>query len=289
MTIDITQFPVNRPDSLVQLSASGDLTVEIDQVSTGGLPDVPVITDDAGYLPQSTISNASCVVSPNKLVSTDSEGYIDRSFFVGLSNTGITAPANPVAGMLWLDTNIAVLKIYTGSQWSKLVLRPFPVITNTGSPTTNTTPQWDWSSDPSVSGDSSGNFQYRLDGGSWSASTTALTYTAPTLSHGIHTLEVREQFFDGDWSKIGSNSLFVDLQPPVTVANPSSGQLTYPATIILSKDELGTTYYTLDGSTPTNASIVYTSPIALVAASTLKYYSVDALGHTETVKTEIYT
>jgi hypothetical protein len=48
-------------------------------------------------------------------------------------------------------------------------------------------------------------------------------------------------------------------------------------------------YYTLDGSTPTTASYVYSSPLTISYPTTLKFFSMDMAGNTESVKTESYT
>lgn len=53
----------------------------------------------------------------------------------------------------------------------------------------------------------------------------------------------------------------------------------------LEVNEACTTYYTLDGSTPTTNSAVFTEPFALDVDTTIKYFSVDLAGNTETVKT----
>ena len=46
------------------------------------------------------------------------------------------------------------------------------------------------------------------------------------------------------------------------------------------------TYYTTDGSTPTTSSQVYTGPFPVTATSTVRFFSVDQSGHTESVKSQ---
>jgi len=68
--------------------------------------------------------------------------------------------------------------------------------------------QWFWNSD---GGElyGTGIFQYRLDGGSWSSDTTALSYANASLSNGSHTLEVREKNMEGFYSPSSSKTIIV--------------------------------------------------------------------------------
>ena len=49
------------------------------------------------------------------------------------------------------------------------------------------------------------------------------------------------------------------------------------------------TYYTTDGGEPTIGSQTYTEPITIATTTTLKYFSKDLAGNSESVKTEIYS
>ena len=80
-----------------------------------------------------------------------------------------------------------------------------------------------------------------------------------------------------------------DTTPPVTSASPAGGSYSSPVSVTLSVNESATTYYTTDGSTPTTGSSVYSSPISLSAATTLRFFSVDGASNVETVRSEVYT
>ena len=58
--------------------------------------------------------------------------------------------------------------------------------------------------------------------------------------------------------------------------------------MVLSANEAATIYYTLDGTTPTTASTIYTSSITISASATLKYFGKDAVGNTSAVQTQSY-
>ncbi|HKC27014.1 MAG TPA: chitobiase/beta-hexosaminidase C-terminal domain-containing protein, partial [Jatrophihabitans sp.] len=49
---------------------------------------------------------------------------------------------------------------------------------------------------------------------------------------------------------------------------------------------VGKTYYTTDGTTPTTSSPVYTGPFTVAGSSAVRYFSVDAAGNPEAVKTQ---
>jgi hypothetical protein len=81
-------------------------------------------------------------------------------------------------------------------------------------------------------------------------------------------------------------SITLDTVPPITSASPIPG--TYaaaPVTVSLAANEAATTYYTTDGTTPTTASAVYSTPLSLGTSTTIKYFSVDTAGNVETVNT----
>lgn len=80
-----------------------------------------------------------------------------------------------------------------------------------------------------------------------------------------------------------------DTTPPVTTATPAGGTYDNSVTVTLSANEPATTYYTIDGSTPTTSSPVYNAPLTFNSDTTLKYFSVDEAGNAETVKTQNYT
>jgi hypothetical protein len=80
-----------------------------------------------------------------------------------------------------------------------------------------------------------------------------------------------------------------DTTPPVTTASPVAGTYATAQNVTLTRNEAGTTYYTTNGTTPTTSSPVYSAPINIATTTTLKYFSRDTAGNSETVKTGVYT
>jgi len=89
-------------------------------------------------------------------------------------------------------------------------------------------------------------------------------------------------------SEISQTTLSDDVLP-ITLASPVGGTFSSPQSVTLSVDETATTYYTLDDSLPTIDSLIYSSPLTISSNTTLNFFSVDASGNVESVKSETYT
>ncbi len=84
-----------------------------------------------------------------------------------------------------------------------------------------------------------------------------------------------------------------ETDPPSTSASVEGGTYNEPQQVALTCDDgagsgCAETYYTVDGSTPTTDSTVYTAPIAISTDTTLQFFSVDKAGNQEAVQTVIY-
>ncbi|MBI5562413.1 MAG: chitobiase/beta-hexosaminidase C-terminal domain-containing protein [Deltaproteobacteria bacterium] len=83
-------------------------------------------------------------------------------------------------------------------------------------------------------------------------------------------------------------SMWADTTPPMAVLDTTGGTYAMPQKVTITADEPSTIYYTLDGGTPTSASLVYTRPIDITTNTTLKYYAVDAANNPSAVQTEAF-
>ena len=182
-----------------------------------------------------------------------------------------------------------------------------PAAFNIGSPADNsstnnvTKPTFTWTaSSDSVSGVA--KYQLYVDGSLnrdyLSASSTSYTMTTP-LDAGAHTWNVKAVDVAGN--AVSSTATFTlnvsDVTPPVTTlsTNPSgpdgsNGWFKAKPSILLTRNEPGTTYYQVD-STSTGGWTVYTSATAGVGAQegqhTVYFYSTDSYNNTETIRSQL--
>ncbi len=84
-------------------------------------------------------------------------------------------------------------------------------------------------------------------------------------------------------------SLTIDRTPPTIEATPSAGAYTSAQSVTISTDEAAEIYYTTDGSDPTTASSLYSTPIEIGEDTTLKVMAVDTAGNQSVVNTFTYT
>ncbi len=85
-----------------------------------------------------------------------------------------------------------------------------------------------------------------------------------------------------------------DRTPPVTVISPAGGTYKTPQNLTLTCTDAGgsgckATYYTTDGTAPTIKSPLYRGPFAVFKTTTVKFFSTDKAGNSETAKKENYT
>jgi cysteine-rich repeat protein len=93
---------------------------------------------------------------------------------------------------------------------------------------------------------------------------------------------------------------YIDHTPPNVVIDPPGGSYNFPQQVTLTPylgaftgnpdylDKTAKTYFTLDGSDPTDKSTLYTQAISVTTDKTLKYFSVDSVGNRTPILTESY-
>jgi FtsP/CotA-like multicopper oxidase with cupredoxin domain len=133
--------------------------------------------------------------------------------------------------------------------------------------------------------------QFSNDGVIYSAEEPYATSKAWSLTPGDGNKIVYVRFRDGSlptgnlYNPVTSN-IILDTTPAVTVVSPVPGTYANPPIMVsLKPSETATIYYTLDGSIPNTGSPRYIGPIPISATTHIHYYSVDAAGNTELIKT----
>jgi len=135
---------------------------------------------------------------------------------------------------------------------------------------------------------------YTVDGSTPTASSSV--YTAPLTVSSTTTLSYFSTNLAGYQEAVQSQVYVVgtsaDYSAPTTTAAPLAGSYTATQTVTLSCNDTGagciTTYYTVDGSTPTASSPIYTTPLTVSSTTTLSYFSTDWAGNQEAVQSQVY-
>jgi hypothetical protein len=128
---------------------------------------------------------------------------------------------------------------------------------------------------------------YTLDGTTPSAASTI--YTTSILVNSTTTLKYLGKDTVGNVSAEQIQNYVIDTVAPVVTASVLGGTYNSTQSVTLSVNEPATIYYTLDGTAPTTTSTIYTTPIAVSASTTLKYFGKDAVGNASAVQTQSYT
>jgi hypothetical protein len=128
---------------------------------------------------------------------------------------------------------------------------------------------------------------YTLDGSTPTQSSTI--YSTPISITTTTTVKYFAKDITGNISTIESKTFTLDTTAPIVTASVLDGTYTSTQTVTLTADEAATIYYTLDGSTPTTSSNVYSSALSISATTTLKYFGKDTAGNTSVVQTQTYT
>ena len=133
---------------------------------------------------------------------------------------------------------------------------------------------------------------YTLDGSE--PSTASTRYTAPIAL--VHNAQLRFFSVDavGHAESPATAEYVIDLLAPTTAVSPGAGSYGAPQSVTLACDDgadgsgCAATFFTTDGSDPTTSSTIYAAPIPIAANTTLKFFSVDAVGHPEAFQSAAY-
>lgn len=130
---------------------------------------------------------------------------------------------------------------------------------------------------------------YTVDGST--PTTSSSVYSGAISVSSTETIKYFAKDTAGNSSAVQSATytINIDTTPPVITASPVTGTYTSAQTVTLSSNETATIYYTTDGTTPTTASTVYTTPISISATTTLQFIGKDTAGNVSTPVVATYT
>jgi outer membrane protein assembly factor BamB len=126
---------------------------------------------------------------------------------------------------------------------------------------------------------------YTTDGTDPQTSGSRLIYALPISVNNSMTLRYMAVDPAGNWSP---EYLKVYSIIPTVTSNPIGGLYKTTKTVTLGMKGNGNIYYTLNGTTPTNMSIIYTKPITINNSAVLKYIAIDNFGNISPVGTQTY-
>lgn len=103
-----------------------------------------------------------------------------------------------------------------------------------------------------------------------------------------------EYAYDESGNRILKATSSADRTAPVTTAAPAGGVYVGSQNITLACDDgsgsgCDNIYYTIDGSSPTASSSIFTSALAIASSTLLKFFATDLAGNVEAIKTQTYT
>ncbi len=188
-----------------------------------------------------------------------------------------------------VSDNLGNERTYTSENEAKIDTQSptDPGVPTTTSPTNSESQTWTWvESTDAISGIS--EYSWRTSGTSVVNGVSSTNSVETNLLEGSYTFYVKAIDQAGNESEEVSSTLIVDTTPPVTTNDLNISWTKNSISIQLScEDSLGcsTTYYTLDGTTPTTSSS-FGNDIDIAEEGTyiLKYFSVDIVGNEESVK-----
>jgi len=120
---------------------------------------------------------------------------------------------------------------------------------------------------------------------------TATTWQAVLagMTEGSNIISVMATDQTGNVSNPVLADVLLDTHAPVTTASPAGGNYSTAINVTLTPNESAVIYFTIDGTTPTTDSAVYTSPIIIASSTTLQFFAIDAVGNSEKIKSATYS
>ncbi|MTK63761.1 MAG: hypothetical protein F8N15_04375 [Methanobacterium sp.] len=163
-------------------------------------------------------------------------------------------------------------------------------VIGTNTPTVRATPKggsYNTTITVKLSMDTNGTIYYTIDG--TTPTTSSNRYSSPIVVSKSETLKFIGKDTLGNISQVYTENYVIDKTLPTATALPKGGIYNTSKTVALYMSKSGTIYYTLNGTTPTNKSNVYTKPLIISKTTVLKYFMIDLAGNKSQVYNQTYT
>ena len=134
----------------------------------------------------------------------------------------------------------------------------------------------------------SGTIYYYTTNGTAPTNTSNI-YTSPISISSNTTLNYFAIDLAGKMSPIYTQTYTIDKTIPISNVNVKGGLYNTNKVVTLTMSEAGKIYYTINGTTPTTSSTLYTGSITISKTTVLKYLALDLAGNKSPVYTQTYT
>lgn len=118
--------------------------------------------------------------------------------------------------------------------------------------------------------------------------TSSSVYISPIAVSANTTIKFFAQDGNGNATGVQTATYTIDTVAPTVTISPVAGTYNSIQTVTITSNETSTIYYTVDNTTPTISSNVYSAPISVSVTETIKYLVVDTAGN-QTTGSALYT
>ena len=237
---------------------------------------------------------ASGVFNSNQTVTLSAtDNDLNLEIYYTLNRTNPTTSSTLYTGPLIISNEgintLEFIAVDTAGNISNPVTRIYTIDTVPPTATANTTSGlYNAPQNITLTMSEPGTIYYTLDG--TTHTNTSNQYTGPIDIPANITTILKYLAIDtaGNTSPIYTQTYTIDTVPPTASDNLKGGLYKSNQTITLKKSETGNIYYTLNGTTPTSKSTLYTKPITISSTSTLKYIAIDAANNKSAIYVQNY-
>ena len=234
-------------------------------------PDTSVPVANASL--QSGIFNSNQTVT---LTATDNDPNLE--IYYTLNGTSPTINSTLYTGPLTISTEgtttLEFIAEDTAGNISNTVTKNYTIDTIHPTASANTiTGLYNTTKNITLTMSEPGTIYYTTDG--TTPTTSSNVYSEPIIVNKNTTLRYIAVDDAGNVSSIYTQTYTIDKTIPTASVNVKAGLYNTNKVVTVTMSEPGKIYYTLNGTTPTSISTLYTKPITITSTTTLKYLAID--------------